>query len=47
MLEKGSFSERRYTIHNLVKRIDVDGDYLDITLETPLPEPTPDVAGSE
>ena len=38
VLEKGSFSERRYTIHNLVKRIDVDGDYLDITLETPLPE---------
>ena len=37
-LEKGSFSERRHMIHSLVKRIDVDGDYLDITLDAPLPE---------
>ena len=38
ILEKGSFSERRHMIHSLVKRIDVDGDYLDITLGAPLPE---------
>ena len=38
VFEKGSFSERRHMIHSLVKRIDVDGDYLDITLGAALPE---------
>ena len=45
VLEKGSFSERRHMIHSLVTRIDVEGDYLDITLDAPLPEfppPSPD-----
>ena len=38
VLEEGSFSERRCIVHSLVKRIDVDGEYLDITLDAPLPE---------